>query len=125
MILTNNEIYNYANALVSAFQDKEQRLPIRLNFFIQKNKATLINLAQEIEKSRMEIAQSYGELDTESNQYVIAPDKIVETQKELNDLFSLEQEVNIGVIKASCLSDDYNLSTAQMEAIMFMIDEEA
>jgi hypothetical protein len=40
-------------------------------------------------------------------------------------LFELEQEVNIGIIKASSLSDEYNLSTAQMEAIMFMIDEEA
>jgi len=78
MRLTNNEIYNYANALISTFQDREQRLPIKLNFFIQKNKTTLINLAQEIEKSRLEIAQAYGTLDVESNQFVIAPDKIAE-----------------------------------------------
>lgn len=125
MKLTNEEIYIYANNLVNAFQDKEQRLPIKLNFFIQKNKGILLVLAQEIEKSRLEIAQAYGTLDVESNQFIIVPNKIAEAQKELNDLFNLEQEVNIGIIKASSLSDDYNLSTAQMEAIMFMIDEEA
>ena len=40
MILTNNEIYNYTRALLEAFQDGEQRLPIKVNFYLQKNKKT-------------------------------------------------------------------------------------
>lgn len=125
MLLKNHKIYDYAQNLLNAFSDGEQRLPIVLNFHIQKNKRVLVELAQEIERERMIIAQTFGEFDAESSQYTIPPEKIDEAQKELSDLFELEQEVNIGRIKLSSLSDEYNLTTAQMEAIMFMIDEEA
>lgn len=123
MTLTNTQIYNYANALANAFQDKEQRLPIKLNFFIQKNKKVLVELAQDIEQARIDIAQTYGTLDTETQQFIIPPEKIENAQKDLIDLFNIEQEVNIGMIKADSLSDDFNLTTAQMEAILFMIEE--
>ena len=123
MTLTNTQIYNYANALANAFQDKEQRLPIKLNFFIQKNKKVLLELAQDIEQARIDIAQTYGTLDTETQQFIIPPEKIENAQKDLIDLFNIEQEVNIGMIKADNLNDDFNLTTAQMEAILFMIEE--
>ena len=123
MKLTNLQIYNYAQQLAGAFMDGEQRLPVKLNFFIQKNKSTLISLAQDIEKARMEIAQNYGELNEEGTQYIVKPENMETVSKEINDLFSLEQEVNIGMIKADSLSDDFSLTTAQMEAIMFMIEE--
>jgi preprotein translocase subunit SecF len=79
-------------------------------------------LAQEIEKTRMEIAQSYGELNVELNQFIIPSEKMMEASKELNDLFNLEQDVNIYMINIDSLSDDYDMTTAQMEAIMFMIE---
>lgn len=123
MKLTNNEIYTYAQQLSMAFQDGAQRLPFKLNFFIQKNKNNLINLAQDIEKSRLEIAKTYGELDQDSGQFNIASDKTKDVQKELEDLFNLEQEVYIYMIKADSLSDDFLITIAQMEAIMFMIEE--
>lgn len=122
MKLTNNEIYNYTRALLEAFQDGEQRLPIKVNFYLQKNKNTLIALAQDIEKARLEIAQQYGVLDEKSEQYTIPEDKIAEASRELEDLFNLEQEVAISKINIDSLSDDLTLTTAQMEAIMFMID---
>jgi hypothetical protein len=122
MKLTNNEIYNYTRALLDAFQDGGQRLPIKVNFYLQKNKNTLIALAQDIEKARMEIAQQYGKLDEKTQQYIIPEDKIAEASKEIADLFNLEQEVAISKINIDSLSDDITLTTAQMEAIMFMID---
>lgn len=122
MKMTNNEIYSHANQLLEAFQDNTQKFPIKINFYLQKNKNTLITLAQEIEKSRMEIAQSYGELNNETQQFIIPPEKIEEASKELNDLFNLEQDVNIYMINIDSLSDDYDMTTAQMEAIMFMIE---
>lgn len=122
MKLTNNEIYAHANKLVEAFQDNSQKLPIKINFYLQKNKNTLLILAQEIEKTRIEIARSYGELNEETQQFIIPPEKISEASKELNDLFNLEQDVNIYMINIDSLSDDYAMTTAQMEAIMFMIE---
>ena len=122
MKMTNNEIYSHANQLLEAFQDNTQKLPIKINFYLQKNKNTLVEMAQEIEKTRMEIAQSYGEVDNETQQFIIPPEKAMEASKELNDLFNLEQDVNIYMINADSLSDDYDMTTAQMEAIMFMIE---
>lgn len=122
MKMINGEIYSRANQLLEAFQDNSQKLPIKINFYLQKNKSVLIEMAQEIEKTRMEIAQSYGELDNETNSFIIPPEKMIEASKELNDLFNLEQDVNIYMINIDSLSDDYDMTTAQMEAIMFMIE---
>ena len=122
MKLTNQEIYNYALDLNSAFADAMQRLPIKVNFYLQKNKTTLLTLAQDIEESRMAIVNNYGTYEEESGQYVIPKEKVEEAQNELNDLFSLEQEVNIYKVNIDSLSDDITLTTGQMEAIMFMID---
>jgi predicted nucleic acid-binding Zn-ribbon protein len=122
MKMTNNEIYTRATALAEAFQDGSQKLPIKVNFYLQKNKAALLALAQDIEKSRIEIAETYGTLDTETSQYVIPAEKMADAAKELEDLFKLEQEVQIYKINIDSLSDDLAMTTAQMEAIMFMID---
>ena len=122
MKLTNNEIYIYAQNLMMAFEDKEQKLPIKISYYLQKNKNTLLQLAQDIEQSRLEIARSYGEFDEETSQYTIPPEKMEEASKELNDLFNLEQDVQIYTININSFGDDLTISTAQMEAIMFMID---
>lgn len=123
MTLTNNEIYTYANNLAQAFDDKDQKLPIKISFYLQKNKNTLIQLAQDIEQSRISIAQSHGTFDEENQQYVIPPEKMETVAKELNDLFTLEQEVQIYTININSFGDDLTITTAQMEAIMFMIEQ--
>lgn len=64
--LTNNEIYNYANALAEQFQDKEVKFPIKVNFYLQKNQNELMTLAQDIEKQRVEIIQEYGNQNEET-----------------------------------------------------------
>lgn len=122
MKMTNNEIYIRARQLMEAFQDGDQKLPIKVNFYLQKNKNTLIGLAQDIEQARIGIAQSYGVLDESGEQYQIPDDKIAEASKELEDLFALEQDVNIYTIKADSLDDDLTLTMAQMEALMFMVE---
>lgn len=122
MILTNAEIYDYTRVLMKEFYDDSLKLPIKMNFYLQKNKKTLFDLAQEIEKSRLEIASAYGELDEETQQYQVPADKVEAASKDLNELFSIEQDVNIYKINIDSLSDDFVLTTAQMEAIMFMIE---
>jgi predicted nucleic acid-binding Zn-ribbon protein len=122
MKMTNDAIYTHTRQLMDAFQDGEQRLPIKVNFYLQKNKNTLLALAQDIEKARIEIAQTYGTLDESGEQYQIPEEKLADASKELEDLFNLEQDVNIYTISIDSLSDDLTLTTAQMDAIMFMID---
>ena len=122
MTLTNNEIYIYAKNLTEAFNDKDQKLPIKINFYLQKNKSILTELAIDIDKQRISIASSNGKLNVEQQQYVIPPEKVEEVNKELNDLLSLTQEVQIYTIKIDDLDDNLSLTTAQMEAILFMIE---
>lgn len=122
MILTNKKIYNLARQLIEVFQDDKQKFPIKVNFYLQKNKNILIKLAQDIEMARMEIIQNHGTLDTESESYIIPQDKVADATKELNDLFDLEQEVQIYKVNIDSLDNNFDLTTAQMEAIMFMID---
>lgn len=122
MKLTNNQIYNYAIELQKNFQDNSQKLPVKINFYLQKNKNILLELAQDIERSRTEIIQSYSVINEETKQSIIPSDKIEEASKEIEDLFSLEQEVQIYTVQIEAFPEDMIFTTGQMEAIMFMID---
>lgn len=124
MILTNNEIYNYAAILTNEFGPNcDIKFPVKINFFLQKNIQLLTSLAQDIDKARLGIAQQYGVLNEDGSAYSIPDDKITEASQELNDLFNLEQDVNIRQFNI----DDFNnieLSYQQMSALMFMIKDE-
>jgi hypothetical protein len=120
--MTNSEIYNIAAVLGKAFEDEKQVLPVKVNFYMQKNRATLTALAQEIEKARVEILQKHGTLNEETNQFEFSNEVAETVIQELNDLLSLEQEVNIYTVSIDSFGDDLSLTTGQMEALMFMID---
>lgn len=122
MKLTNNQIYTYATDLAAVFQDTNQKFPVKVNFYLQKNKETLMAMAQDIEKARLDLLSNYGELDQETNKFTIYPDKMEIAAKELEDLFNLEQEVNIYKVNIDSFGDDLSLTTGQMEALLFMID---
>ena len=122
MKFNNSEIYQIANVLAKTFDNLDIYIPAKANFFIQKNISTFAAAAQEIEESRLEIAKHYGELDEENQQYKIPEDKIEEASKELEDLFSIEQDLNIKTFTIEALGDA-EFTSAQMQAIMFMIED--
>jgi hypothetical protein len=120
--MSNIDIYNTASMLLEAFKD-EMSLPVKVNFYLQKNMNGIVEMAKEIDKTRMEIVQKYGELDEESGNYTFKEDVIDTVNKELADLFSLEQDVKINQIELDWFGS-VELSSAQMAAIMYMIKEE-
>lgn len=120
--MSNIDIYNIASMLLEAFKD-EMSLPVKVNFYLQKNMNGIVEMAKEIDKTRMEIVQKYGELDEESGNYTFKEDVIDTVNKELADLFSLEQDVKINQIELDWFGS-VELSSAQMAAIMYMIKEE-
>ena len=120
MKLTNNKIYSYAEKL-SAF-NIDVKLPVRINFFLQKNIQIIIAAGQEIDAARMGVAQQYGTLNEDGTSYNIAPDVMPTVQQELNDLFNLEQDLNIHIFKLDDF-DGIDLTMDQLSAIMFMIEE--
>lgn len=123
IILTNSKIYNYANALLEEFSNKEIKFPVKINFYLQKNKNTLVTLAQEIEKERVDIIQEYGIYNEETQQYDIPLEKRLEASKKIDDLFDLTQEVKIYKVNLESFGD-MELTSDQMEALLFMINDE-
>lgn len=124
MFMKNIEIYEIATQLTNAFKEDDLHLPMKLNFYLQKNKKVLIELSKEIEESRIKIAAKYGVLNEEGTLYNIPEENLTQASQELDDLFHLEQDVHIYTIRANQISDDIKLSTSQMEAMLFMIEED-
>lgn len=123
MRMTNLEVVTYLNKLSSNFFNddmKNKYLPVKLNFAIQKNLATLGQHNIGIDESRKTIGEHYGTLD--GNHYIIDPDKIDEANQELQDLYNIEIELPILTVSLSSI-EDLDLTMTQMDALMFMIEE--
>ena len=118
--MNNGMIYQYALALNEALNDNDLPMPVAVIFSIEKNKQTLMAAAQDVEKYRMDIIKKYGE-EVDGN-YNVPQDKIEIANKELQDLFSIEQEVNIYKFNIEDLGD-IKLTSNQMNAILFMIED--
>lgn len=121
---SNKEIYSIAILLDNVFLNKniELYLPTKVNFFLQKNIKTFKDLAQEIEMVRMNIGKKYGSFDPEKETYKIQQENIEQAQKELSDLFEIEQVINVYTIPFTDLGDT-KLTTQQMQALLFMIED--
>lgn len=120
--LTNLEIYTAAQALMENITT-DLNLPVKVGFYIQKNMKKMTELAQEIEKSRMEIFDKYGEKDEENNQYKFDKSVQEQVQKELNDLFDLTQDVKTNMLELDWF-DDIDLTANQIAAISYMIADD-
>ena len=118
--MNNGMIYQYALALDEALNDNDLQMPVAVIFSIEKNKQTLMAIAQDVEKYRMDIIKKYGK-EVNGN-YKVPQDKIEIANKELQDLFSIEQEVNIYKFNIEDLGD-IKLTSNQMNAILFMIED--
>ena len=118
--MNNGMIYQYALMLNEALNDNDLQIPVAVLFSIEKNKQTLMAIAQDVEKYRMDIIKKYGE-EVDGN-YNVPQDKIEIANKELQDLFSIEQEINIYKFNIEDLGD-IKLTANQMNAILFMIED--
>lgn len=125
MKLTNSQIYSYAQNFQN-FNETNISLPIRINFYIQKNISNITNEAISIEKSRNFIIKKYGKEDPKNpGTFIFDDDKIDIAQKELDELGSIEQNIKIYKIKLSELVNaNLDINTDNLQAIMFMIDDD-
>lgn len=118
--MNNGMIYQYALTLNEVLNDNDLQMPVAVIFSIEKNKQTLMAVAQDVEKYRMDIIKKYGK-EVDGN-YNVPQDKIEIANKELQDLFSIEQEVSIYKFNIEDLGD-IKLTSNQMNAILFMIED--
>lgn len=122
MQLNNYQILEYFKNLKNNLEEENLYIPVKANFLIHKNMALLESAVSEIEKSRLEIAQHYGQLDEQQQQFLISSENIEEANQEITNLFSIEQNLDIKLIKLEDLGS-INFTPKQMQAIMFMIED--
>ena len=109
--MTNNNIYKIAKKIVNiSDQINSLNLPVKFSFYFLKNKKNIFELASEIEQQV----------------FVLRDPSLPEAEvnKKIDELLELEQEVNIYKVKLSEILDLNNLTMEQVDALMFMIDEE-
>lgn len=122
MKLNNNQIYSYTTQLNNIFSSCDIKMPVRINFFLQKNIQAIAAAGQEIEQARINIAKEFGTLNEEGTSYNVPAENMAAVNKELNDLFNIEQDLNIHIFKLDEF-DSIELTYQQLQAIMFMIEE--
>lgn len=121
-VMTHNEIYQIAVNLLNNFTAIDSYLPAAVAFSIQKNKQMMLNIANEIEESRLSILQHYNASNSLDN--IEIPTNLIEqANNELKALLSIEQELKIYTFKIEEL-DGVKFTPNQMDSILFMIDEE-
>ena len=121
-ILTNEEIYFINQQFNKMFDESKQYLPAKVNFYIQKNRKKIADLAQEIEMTRAKIIMNFGAAADEEGKYFIPTENLEIAQKELNDLLGIKQEVEVNLISINDI-ENLHFTLPQMEALMFMIEE--
>ena len=120
--LRNGEIFSVALILKELVESSEIILPIKASFYLQKNKAAFLELAQEIETTRNEIFAKYGTLNEDGTGYNFDESVIADANAELEDLLTLAQDVDVYMINIDDFKD-IKLNNQQMSALMLMIDE--
>ena len=122
--MTNNEIYTHANNLLVEFEDiASLSLPVKVHFYFQKNIDEIVKMAQEIDKSRTEILNKYGTLNSETQTYSFEEEVVEKVNQDIAELFSLEQEVKIHTIPMHWV-EDMELTAKQVNAFSFMLEFE-
>lgn len=124
MTMSNNKIYNLANALGELFSSDEmvnKKLPVRINFYIMKNRTEIIRLGQELEQERVNIIHKYGE-EQEDGSWAVLQENMDDAQNELRQLFNIEQPVRIYKVNIEDFGD-VELTPKEMDTLMFMIND--
>ena len=105
--MTNEQIYRIAMGFYKYFNG-DLILPIKVNFYLIKNKNYFLQLGQQIEEFKGKICGNY--------------DKEIINQK-LKEFSELQQEVSFYQVSLEDFGD-INLSMEQLDTLEFMIKEE-
>ena len=122
-VMTQEEIYQIASNFMNYFNDNENKMSVAIAYAIQKNKQTLVTIAQEIEQNRHIILTRYGTLQEDGN-FFIPKEAIAEANSELQKLLQIQEEVKIYTLTLEELQS-IQLTMSQMNTLMFMIDEDS
>lgn len=134
--LTNYEIsvivkeLSQANSILYT-DDDTKRFPIKILWKIDGNFQKLQDLSKRIEEAKRKINLSYS-TEEKSNETITAdgkpirqvkPEYLQEYQKELNDLYTITNDIEIDTIKLDAV-ENMNVTPHDFNLIKFMIEKE-
>jgi len=125
MKLTNNQLQNSTIAL-SKLSQKE--LPIKISFLLAKNISHINAELKIYNDERQKLVEKYSIKDKndkpiiENNQIKLQPKLINDWNKDMSELLSIENEVNIKQFSIDNL-EGISISASEIMAIKFMIEE--
>lgn len=122
MTLTNKKIYTIFVDCIPVLTKMDVYIPVKANFYLQKNIAEIEELGKGIEEARASIAKHYGTPNEEGTEYIIKPENMEQVTKELSDLYDITQSVKITKIHLNDL-EGISFTPSQMQALMFMIED--
>lgn len=121
--MTNEQVLINYKSLI----DLRQRailFPAGVSYAIMRNLKLLKPIVQDIEESRNQIAQTYGEpSESDVSYYIIKPENQAKAQEELASLAAADNNITLNTIKLSQI-EHMDLAIKDMEDLYFMLDEE-
>lgn len=121
MVLYNYEIYEWGRKLANI--DFDEYLPVKVNFYLRKNMALVLDKASEIERERERIISQYATINEDGSFVFETVENEQIANQEFIDLQKLTQDLDIVKIPLSNF-DNVNLKTSQLDALMRMIEED-
>lgn len=125
MKLTNAFILQYTEDFNEHFNtDTSLRFPAKVNYVMQANFKKLYEIYSELIKTRIQVYETYC-TGKDGNSYQFEDeDKVALANKELLELMSMEQDIELLTFNINSLGD-MMLTSKQMELLMYMIEGEA
>lgn len=126
--LSNEKIINTINVLGKL---NNAQLPIKVAYAISKNINKIESELKVYNTEKEKLIDRYAKKDEEgklkADEYGnvnIKEEHIEEWNKDVKELLSIENEIDIHIIQLdNLLNSDYNISPAELTAIDFMIEE--
>ena len=96
---------------------------INIHFYIQKNRELLLKAYEDMEKIRLNVFNKYGTYNSEEKSFSFKTEQIEDINNELDDFKNIQYDINFLKVKLSDL-EGLEFTLEQMEALMFMIEED-
>lgn len=126
MKISNERLVNDINKLKEI---SKKQLPIKVSYAIAKNLSKIDSELKIFNEERQKLVNQYGEKDSDGNLKVdknsmvsIKKNCISTYNKELKELFSIENDIDIHKFKINLL-DGFNISAEEVQAIEYMIED--
>ena len=123
--LTNKEILEKVNVLGEI---SSRKLPVKVSYAIAKNIDKVERELKHYNKERKKLIEEYclkednGTLKITDGNYDIAPERLEDFNKEINELQEIEVEMDIHKFNIELLNG-YEMSPGELMCIDFMIEE--